>query len=580
MGCNTRSLAVLVLALGPACGDSAQESPDGDTSSTDPETVGSSAEETGVDAETSSSADTSADTQDGVDSDTGDSSSTGEATGPATGDAALILRRWDRNGVSRFERLALGDGASAELVPLHPDDGFSWDGLVELADRRIVMESAASGQSRIWLGTLDHPEAADPVRLDVAPVLAGKAVDLEPVPGAEAITFISQGSLEAFRIDIADGVPATPVVIGRHVDSFARRLAADPTGSYAVFEYDAEDDTALDYVRTPLADPNPDDVDRLTDVAPGEAGEFVDFSDDGTGVLFVHGPSLGIGIGNLYYVDASGPIAEPPALVNPFLSTLEPGLAYCDRVAPVDAAVMYSLSDYDSGEQRWYHSRIVDGAPQEPVLVHDGHYGEGACSWATDGSWVAFFAGWITHGGGLAPQLVVVPLVDGVPGDAIETIAADTADGLLDVMAYRDDAIFVRRAAAVGAPRELWRVPLVDGVPSEPELMVPVGDGSPSTFDSSAAIVGDSLLYIGYVGDDRRAWVLDLETGALELVSADTPPGTSATAAVMSADERFVAYVESTGTRSGAVKVVDRERGGVPEVIASGYAELRFAKHW
>ena len=123
------------------------------------------------------------------------------------------------------------------------------------------------------------------------------------------------------------------MVIGRHVHTFARRLAGDPTGSYAVFEYDAEDGTELDYVRTPLADPSPDDVDRLTDAGPGEVGEFVDFSDDGTGILFVHGPSIDIGIGNLYYVDASGPIAEPPALVNPFLSSLEPGLGYCDRVA-------------------------------------------------------------------------------------------------------------------------------------------------------------------------------------------------------------------------------------------------------
>ena len=46
------------------------------------------------------------------------------------------------------------------------------------------------------------------------------------------------------------------------------------------------------------------------------------------------------------------------------------------------------------------------------------------------------------------------------------------------------------------------------------------------------------------------------------------------------ADERFVAYVELVGTRPGAIKVVDRERGGAPQVIASDYAEMRFAKHW
>jgi hypothetical protein len=427
----------------------------GPTSTGDPvATTGDPSDDTaGTSSDSSSDASTSSGT---------DESTTGEPAVPES--IALRVHGYDAGNNRAWFRYLVEDGVADGPTQLHPPSDHNVEVALELPEHRLVFGTRGDADGDIWLGSLEDP-LPTATTLDTAPVPATARVSYpEVIPGEEAVLFADDETATLYRVDFPAGVPSPPVVLAHDVDWDDLDRVVDPTGQWVLFTTIAGPN---DVVRAPLVAPDPDAIDILSDLAPGENASVRGFTPDGTGVFMwlnsVNPP--------LHYVDLTAAVASPPTpVVAPLLAGVQANYILTTTVPDQAGIVFSSSADDGNGAVQWIG--IADGEPQTPVTLRDGaNPTGGGFVWSPDGSWLVFNT-W----DGAVSESEIVEIVDGVPGEPMSlAIATDELDD--PKYAFMIDSEFVYlHSEQVGIGRELVRHSLAGGVLGPAEVVVPDGE--------------------------------------------------------------------------------------------------------
>lgn len=556
----------MTCALAACRGDNAEpqsqqmDASSSDTGTGDPSV--SSASESGVDGSSSSSGDDT------------DSASTGDDA--HSGQFAYVTTR-ERGGPMRQQRVRYRHDAPPELELLHPDDARDWTATAELGDGSLVLVSVSAEGTTVWAVPGDGDALGEPSEIAHAAGPDGLSA-LQPIPGATAIAYVDVGEANAYRVDFDDvddpvtAIVATDVVLAAPVspdgDVMLVQRSPVPGGGVAHWQ------------RARLEAPG--GVEAIA-FAPSIGDTFAGYTADGSGVWLTTFDSAAIANGDdLYFAALHGDPLAPPVRVNDLVTDPAERLVPCygDTVSAAAGAASYVVGNLATGESRRYLARIVDATPQPVELVASGQ-GESdfECHWAADGTWM-------TYGGGDASNATLeLLMVAGGEAQGSETLVPwPLGDEPFRFVAGDADGILLLRRVEDSDFAELWRVPLTDGVPGEPQPLVEAsGDGAPRRLGVEAGIspssppIAGAISYRGKYGDGEAVWLARTGAGVIEQIS-DEDPSAVVQPGSISPDGGFVTYVIwDEQTASGELRVRDRMLSGPSIHVAEGVLGERFA---